>query len=66
LVDAGASLDIQDKRHKATPLMLAMRRHHSRVSLLLLHAGADLETQDWVRGVQNTPTFILQSDIMRE
>ncbi|XP_059474229.1 death-associated protein kinase 1-like isoform X2 [Neocloeon triangulifer] len=48
LVDAGASLDIQDKRHKATPLMLAMRRHHSRVALLLLHAGADLETPDWV------------------
>ncbi|XP_065333506.1 death-associated protein kinase 1-like isoform X1 [Cloeon dipterum] len=48
LVDAGASLDVQDKRHKATPLMLAMRRHHSRVALLLLHAGADLETPDWV------------------
>lgn len=48
LIDAGASLDLQEKRHGSTALMLALRRHHTRVALLLLHAGADLELPDLV------------------
>ena len=43
--EGGAVIDTQD-RGGATPLHLAIRRHHTHAALLLLHSGADFDTAD--------------------
>ena len=44
---AGACVDPQDV-HGATPLHLALSRHHIQPAMILLHAGANTDITDGV------------------